>query len=202
MTANNDIRPRLLCEHEAFELYIADIIPDTGFRQRAERLATEAIFKKRFGDITIGHDKNGAPYIVGLQDIKISISHCKNFCIAAISKTGRPIGVDIENPRAQLIRVKDRFLTDSEQKKLELIINKRAGNSGNTQRSKPTLPDIYLGELLRYWTIKEAVYKAALTPGLGLKEIETDSYGATARGERYGLFHLSRPSGEQISVAF
>ena len=185
MTANNDIRPRLLCEHEAFELYIADIIPDTGFRQRAERLATEAIFKKRFGDITIGHDKNGAPYIVGLQDIKISISHCK-----------------IENPRAQLIRVKDRFLTDSEQKKLELIINKRAGNSGNTQRSKPTLPDIYLGELLRYWTIKEAVYKAALTPGLGLKEIETDSYGATARGERYGLFHLSLPSGEQISVAF
>ena len=139
---------------------------------------------------------------MGLQDIKISISHCKNFCIAAISKTGRPIGVDIENPRAQLIRVKDRFLTDSEQKKLELIINKRAGNSGNTQRSKPTLPDIYLGELLRYWTIKEAVYKAALTPGLGLKEIETDSYGATARGERYGLFHLSLPSGEQISVAF
>ena len=44
-----------------------------------------------------------------------------------------------------------------------------------------------LSYLLRMWTAKEAVYKAARTPGLGLDEIYVSGSRATARGIGYRL---------------
>ena len=57
--------------------------------------------------------------------------------------------------------------------------------------------------LVKCWTAKEAVYKAARTPGLGLTEIEVsaDFSRADARENRYALSYHSSDTGETICVA-
>lgn len=71
------------------------------------------------------------------------------------------IGVDSETARPQLLRVAGKFINHTESAYIPQLIS----------------------TLLQAWTAKEAVYKAALTPGLGLTEITLtpDMRTATAR---------------------
>lgn len=104
----------------------------------------------------IGHYPNGAPYLEDEQQ-RISISHTSRFlCVAELPRTPEAdlekfglrtaLGIDCERcDREQTVKVRERVLSERE---LEMIDKE----------------DIIGNVLL--WTCKEALYKAALTPGL------------------------------------
>ena len=132
--------------------------------RRREILAGRAIVRHHLG-VGLQHDPYGAP-AVPLPGTYISLSHARDLIALAVSDT--PIGIDIEFPRRQLLRVATKFLTTNE---LSRYI---------------TLP-----RLLEAWTAKEAVFKAAGHPDMTLPEVEmTDATTATARGRRYAITFL------------
>ena len=115
-------------------------------RRDAERRATDALIRHALGDcVTLNHLSSGAPCLEG-SDMSISISHSCHYAAIALSPNNH-IGIDIEEPRAQLRKVAERVLSESE---LEAYSTSDA-------------------MLLRAWTLKEALYKAALTPGLDFR---------------------------------
>lgn len=123
-------------------------------RRRCELLATWALAEAVFGPgVVIGHNALGAPFIVGCEN-HISISHCID-CVVIAANRKCVIGVDAEVWRPQLLRVRERFLTPDE---AALPMSKEA--------------------LLQAWTIKEAVYKAAMMPGLSLQDIHLPQPGS------------------------
>ena len=65
-------------------------------------LSTSGLYKDEFGK---PHLKN--------QTTQISVSHTSNFGAAALNLNG-PVGIDIEFPRDQIIRIGKKFLHDSE----------------------------------------------------------------------------------------
>ena len=127
-------------------LFSTAIDTNTDQRRKAEIQAVRRLADEAFGkDAIICHDSNGAPFIDN-KDCHISISHSRDTACLALS-FDRPVGVDIEQPREQLSRVAHRVLSDAEMSVY--------GSS--------------LRLLLRAWTLKEALYKAALTPGLDFR---------------------------------
>lgn len=126
-------------------LYICRL-GDAASRRDAEVQAVEALLRRAFGErCVLSHDSEGAPFIAG-SDVSISISHSRTH--AALAVCGRcPVGVDIETRRPQLARVAPRVLSPAE---LEVYGAEPDG-------------------LLRTWTLKEALYKAALTPGVDFR---------------------------------
>lgn len=157
-------------------------------RREVERRAAQSLVKAIFGEeAEIGHHESGAPYIIGREELKISISHSSSTLLLAIGKGEGGIGIDIEGARERLIAVRRKFLSDAELRRAETL----AGS------------DAELPYLQKCWTAKEAVYKCALTPGLGLREIETDTWHhvATARGKTYQLEFHTYNGDELIAVA-
>lgn len=94
-------------------------------------------------DAKLAHRDTGEPYVVkGTEELNISISHSHNrLCLAHSTKrmgsNVRKVGVDVENVQERLFRLKDKYLTPSEQSSLE--------------------PDAL--NLTLCWCAKEAVYK-------------------------------------------
>jgi len=124
-------------------------------REAVERIASAA-------GIEIGHDADGAPIVEGAY---VSVSHSMGLAVVAIDRS-RPVGIDAEDWRDALWRVRQKFLSEAE-------INAFADEES----------------LLRAWTAKEAVYKAATAPRPQMLEIEcsADMRTATAGGMRYAL---------------
>lgn len=124
---------------KAVETYIK-ALPVPG--REAERTAIASLLNEALGpDTTLSHRPDGSPAI-NIPGIEISISHCRTCAVIALSD--RPVGVDVETDRAQLARVAPRVLSPD-----ELIY--------------------YNDCLVKAWTLKEALYKAALTPGLDFR---------------------------------
>ena len=108
----------------------------------------------------IYHYENGAPYIEGLK-ARFSLSHTNHLLVGAIlPKTPdqnleifnprTAMGIDAENlDRSQVLKIRTKFLSQQE---LELV------------------PEDDLEANIVAWTSKEALYKAALTPGIDFKE--------------------------------
>lgn len=129
-------------------LYIAKIDRGDGEepRREAERRVTASLISYALGDgVTLTHLPSGAPCLEGC-DMSISISHSTHYAAIALAQA-RQIGIDIEEPRAQLRKVAPRVLSE-----LELEAYSTSGSL-----------------LLQAWTLKEALYKAALTPGLDFR---------------------------------
>ncbi len=113
----------------------------------------------RDGYREIGHYANGAPFLFG-QPMRISLTHTDHLlAIAQLPKTPEAdlsvfssrtaLGIDAEKlTRAQVIKVRNKFLTDHE---LQMI------------------PEDDIEKNIIAWTSKEALYKAALTEGLDFK---------------------------------
>lgn len=127
------------------------------------RAVSELISRYLGPDVRIVHDDDGSPRLVG-SDLNVSVSHSRSFAAVMLSP-GCRCGVDIEEPRLdQLARVRSKFLTPAE---LEAGV-----------------------DLLEAWTAKEAVFKAAATPGLGLSMIDTLSlpgFALLPDGRRFRL---------------
>lgn len=150
-------------------IYITELLGEGRISRRsAEKEAERRLLKAAFGDdCELLHAADGAPY---LRDdaTPISISHGAGRCVLAVSTDGRPIGVDIECWREQLHRVARKFLTPAE---MPLYID------------EPPL-------LLRAWSAKEAVFKAAGVPELTISRILVDLDAATATvadGRRFSI---------------
>lgn len=134
----------------------------TGKRER-EREAALALLRRMLGDseAAIGHKSSGAPFIPERSDICLSVSHSGDLVAVALSTA--PLGIDIQIPSARLERVRSRFISPLD-----------------------AMPDVAVegrDPLLIMWTIKEAVYKAALTEGLPLKSIIVKSIEKKIGGE-------------------
>lgn len=111
----------------------------------------------------IEHFSNGAPYLEGYP-ARISLTHASHlFAVASLPKTPE-INLDSFNPRTamgidaeslhrdQVLKIRSKFLSDSEMKIVK---------ENDTE------------ENIKAWTAKEAIYKAAFTPGLDFcKDIE------------------------------
>lgn len=104
----------------------------------------------------IGHFANGAPFLFG-ETSRISLTHtCHLLAVATLPKTPEAdlsrfsrrtaLGIDAEKlDRTQVIKVRDKFLSDKE---------------------KGFINEDDLESNIIAWTAKEALYKAAMTPGL------------------------------------
>ncbi len=109
---------------------------------------------------TIGHYPSGAPFLEDEPQRRISVTHTGHLmAIASLPPaeaplgdgfvSGQALGIDAEKrDREQVLRVRERFLNEAE---LSMI-------------GKEDLASNILA-----WTIKEAVYKAMLTPGLDFR---------------------------------
>ncbi len=156
-------------------------------RRQREIVTSHLMTKEIFGEgVTIEHDASGAPIIVGIEGY-ISISHSATEIVIAYNRE-TPIGIDIENWRDQLIKIKSRFLSQKEM----------------TIYSTPQL-------LLQAWTLKEALYKVAMSPGLSFADdimlpIDSDSHVAkvnTDNGFRdFGIKIIEASQSHCISLAF
>lgn len=113
-------------------------------RRIREIIMSHLLIKKYFGNNAIlCHSHIGAPFIKN-HNCHISISHSSNQIALAINRNS-PIGIDLENWREQLLKVKSRFLSNK-----EMAIY-----------STPQL-------MLKAWTMKESLYKVAESPGISL----------------------------------
>ena len=156
-----------------------DECPKSARRDR-ERAAEATLLAEAFGEgATLGHEADGAPFVEGHPEAEISISHCKDLCVLVVDC--EPIGVDVEDYRSQLRRVASRFVAPCE---------------GNPEELTDT-------QLLKLWTAKEAIYKVARTPGLGLQEIEVDTESGLgkARGATYRLTFQPLREARMLAVA-
>lgn len=120
-------------------------LPEAPTRREAETAAVERLLATALpGGYRLAHNADGAPVLEGGPHI--SISHSRTHAVVALCAEAS-VGVDIETPRAQLARVASRVLSAQE---VEAY--------GATTEG-----------LLQAWTLKEAIYKAALTPGLDFR---------------------------------
>lgn len=151
-------------------------------RREAERRAVAGLVSQAFGpEAVITHNPDGSPAIKG-RATSISISHSRDYACIAFSDR-RTVGVDIEQPREQLRRVAPRVLSDS-----ELTVYSRSD-----------------ALLLRAWTLKEALYKAALTPGLDFRAdirlpLDPDCRRATAAGRDFEIITTSAAPDHTITL--
>lgn len=114
-------------------VYIAEIQQSKMSRRDNECCTVRDLLAAVLPGATIMHYPSGAPY-VDIDGVFISVSHSQHYAALAVAAT--PIGIDIEEPRiTQLQRVASRFMSPDDYK---------------------ACPD-----LLRAWTAKEAVFKAA-----------------------------------------
>ena len=107
-------------------------------------------------DVEIGHTPDGAPRLtVKFRSMPVSVSHSRRTLMIAISKNGGRLGIDTETPDRveQLKRIACRFIGDGQEM------------WGEEHR------------LLRAWTIKEALYKAAGIAGWALRAIPLPADG-------------------------
>lgn len=117
--------------------------------REAERQAVAALVSAVFGhNARLTHDKHGAPAIEGFKG-HISISHTQALALIAVNNKRR-IGIDIETWRASMPELARRFMT-----------------TDTEQRAYCRTPDL----ILQAWTTKEAVFKAAGSPGTVITDI-------------------------------
>lgn len=114
-------------------------------RRRAETEAVGRLLRALAGpDVSIEHDSDGAPRLVGAVG-HVSVSHSPGAAAVALDAVAR-VGIDMESVSraSQLARVAPRVMAADE---------------------IAVYGDVEHG-LVRAWTIKEALYKAAGNPGI------------------------------------
>lgn len=153
-------------------------------RRTAECEASLSLIAEAFGHgARLCHHPDGAPHIPEAPEGWVySLSHSEEECILAVAQGCGAIGVDVERERPQLVRVRCKFLSEKE---LEWI------SEGD------------MHALLRAWTAKEAIYKAARTPGLPLTAIElSPGFGEGVAGSKhYALAYPDDSDGRCVCVA-
>lgn len=132
-------------------------------RQREKEVVAKLLHRMLGYEAELTHSPDGAPL---LPNYNISISHSRDIAVVALDPM-RPVGIDAEEMRPQLMRINERFLSPKE-------------------LSVFTTP----GQLLTSWTIKEAVYKIAGKDAVEFRtsiDIAPDMLSAHCLGQTYSL---------------
>ncbi len=126
----------------------------------------------------IGHTQSGTPLLADVQQ-RISVSHTRHFMvIAMLPRTPEAdlqtfsfrtaMGIDCEPAdRAQTLRVADRVMTPAEITLAAAYAE--ALTQGDAHHAPMEAEAARIEAAVLAWTIKEALYKAALTPGLDFR---------------------------------
>ncbi|CAL9333612.1 4'-phosphopantetheinyl transferase family protein [Streptomyces sp. enrichment culture] len=142
--------------------------PLTRFRFVTSRLVTKftaaAALDTRPADLNLAYKIGGRPYLRGLDQVDISLTHTDDLIAVGVSRNGR-IGVDAEpaDRAMSFDLLHGHVCSPAERAELELL----------PQERRPA-------ELLRLWTLKEA-YTKALGQGLRLGFTEF-GFGADTQG--------------------
>ena len=144
--------------------YINSIKSD---KRKKEVAVTLLNIKKVFGkEALLLHNENGKPFLKNIST-HISISHSENLlCIAYSDKFD--VGIDIQFWKNALIRTTEKFLSNEEQKMLDVALP-----SIRLSFSQKMLDVKDKNTLLKSWTTKEAAYKILNIKNLSLKDINT-----------------------------
>jgi phosphopantetheinyl transferase len=142
--------------------------------RKCQWLACRAILKQFLAPDSseTGYDGSGKPFLVQ-QGFHISLSHAGNYAVAICSKHG-PAGIDIEQMKGRIERVKARFLREDELAALG---------------SDPRIESLYV-----YWCGKEALYKLNGQPNLDFRNdiyIHSFDYLCTRKGTFKASIHSS-----------
>lgn len=111
-------------------------IADFPLKRQKEMLMTRRILRQLLPDYQLFYRENGEPYVVP-ENRYISISHSEDWGVVAVSS--QKIGIDLEKNQEKIVKLKSRFLHNTEYVWVE---NEREAD--------------YLWAI---WTIKEALYK-------------------------------------------
>lgn len=130
----------------------------------------------------IVHAPSGRPLLENADGLYISISHSADYVAVAFGHL-EGIGIDVEQPRAQLARVAPRVLSAA-----EMAVYGRSESL-----------------LLRAWTLKEALYKAALTEGIDFRRdiilpLSPDDTRATVCGRPFDIIHTDETAERTVSL--
>lgn len=157
---------------------------DGDSRRSAEQSAVRTALKALGIDAPLAHYPTGAPYLPSYPGLSVSVSHSLTTAAVGISDD-RTIGIDIESTRPQLVRVAGRFL------------------SADELAEASSLPD----GLLRAWTAKEAIYKAAGKTGVDfardIKLLPPDFTRANfvPDGQEFAITYRTLPDTQILAVA-
>ena len=122
------------------ELFRREIDEYRSLVRRLEFLSVRALLVHLLGDENnVFHDEDGRPSLLD-RSLNISISHTKGYAAVVLGRN-RVVGVDIEQKRDKIFRVKHKFLSEKE--------------LGNIDMENE------LDSLLLHWCAKETVYKMA-----------------------------------------
>lgn len=186
---HNPCQGALLADNGHVRVYAASLRPGEPTAHVVARLLeADPAVPARFG---VAHTPEGIPFLEvqgGGDDPlpSISVSHSRSLVAVAVAPSGCPVGVDAETTGRdrQLRRVAPRFLSGAQLPRWS---------------ADPAM-------LLRAWTLKEALYKAALTPGMPMDEIPLPEEGEGSvelRGRRYATAVLPSPYADNvISLAY
>jgi phosphopantetheinyl transferase len=112
----------------------------------SEFLGIRDLRNRFFTDSEINYTDEGKPYLSNSSDF-ISISHSTNFL--ALATAPYPIGIDIEECNERILKLKDRFLSETE----KMIVNTND-----------------ISSLTAAWCIKEALFKLGKVKGVDFKK--------------------------------
>lgn len=146
-------------------------VPQRKLEWLACRLALQSLLTEMEG-VQLQKNERGRPYLQPSSG-HVSLSHAYPFA-AAVVHPRRAVGLDLEQPRQQLLRIKQKFLSPQEQ----------AWVGENVEK------------LCLCWTAKEALYKMNGEPGLVFSRdilLEPAAVGggvdAWLKGEPYALHY-------------
>lgn len=127
---------------------------EAGYSLLKEKLCD--YYKKEPSSFYIEKDSKGCPYIVGIENVYVSITHTEGLVACAFADFR--VGVDAEKIQIRRKSVEKRVFTTSES---ELIDNSKNENEA----------------FFAFWTLKESYLKAIGTGFAGnAKEVEFSSY--------------------------
>ena len=113
-------------------------------KRKAEFFFTRVLWQHFDAYQRISYNENGKPF---LSNGHLSISHSKNIVAISFGKH-KSVGVDVEHFNPKIKRIQRKFVSEKEAKQL---------NIDNEQ------------VLTTIWSIKEAIYKMMVIPGLSFK---------------------------------
>ena len=152
-------------------------------RSERERLTVSRIISNYISSkARIVHAPSGRPLLENADGLYISISHSADYVAVAFGPV-EGIGIDVEQPRAQLARVAPRVLSAAEM-----------AVYGRSERL-----------LLKAWTLKEALYKAALTEGVDFRRdiilpLSPDDTRATVCDRPFDIIHINETAERIVSL--
>ncbi len=152
-------------------------------RSELERLIVSRIISNYISSkARIVHAPSGRPLLENADGLHISISHSADY-VAVVFGPIEGIGIDVEQPRTQLARVAPRVLSGA-----EMAVYGRSESL-----------------LLRAWTLKEALYKAALTEGVDFRRdivlpLSPDDTRATVCDRPFDIIHTDETAERIVSL--